>query len=87
MFASAIKLRGERSSVERIPIPGGSWTVSIAAVVGLVTTLSAIVFAGVPNDDEPDKLFAIVKVVGFTAVVLLVGAVIYLAGRGKGRSS
>ncbi|HET6276447.1 MAG TPA: APC family permease [Candidatus Cybelea sp.] len=87
LFASALKLRGERSSADRAPIPGGSWTVSIAAVIGLVTTLSAIVFAGFPSVDEPDKLFAIVKVVGFTAAVLLVGAVIYLVGRRKGRSA
>lgn len=87
LFASAIKLRGERSAAQGVPIPGGSWTVSIAAIVGLVTTLSAIVFAGFPSDDDPDKLSAIVKVVGFTAAVLLVGAVIYLLGRWKGRSS
>ncbi|MGA8576494.1 MAG: APC family permease [Candidatus Cybelea sp.] len=83
LFASAIKLRAERWSPEMIRIPGGKWTVSIAALIGLVTTLSAIVFAGFPADDDPNKTLAVVKVVGLTAGVLLVGVAIYLARRGR----
>jgi len=81
LFAAAIKLRAEQWSPETIRIPGGKWTVSIAALIGLLTTLSAIVFAGFPADNDPNKTFAVVKVVGFTALILLVGVVIYLAGR------
>jgi amino acid transporter len=83
LFAAAIKLRDEPRSPEMIRIPGGKWTVSIAALVGLLTTLSAIVFAGFPADDDPHKTLAVVKVVGLTTVTLLVGVAIYLAGRGR----
>jgi hypothetical protein len=58
----------------------------IAALVGLATTLSAIVFAGIPADDEPNKTLAIVKVIGLTALMLVSGVAIYFAGRRKAAS-
>lgn len=83
LFASAIKLRDAPAPNGAIAIPGGSWTVSIAALVGLITTISAIVFAGFPSDDDPNKMLSVVKIVGLTAVVLLVGTLLYLGGRRK----
>ncbi len=84
LFASAIKLRVERWSPDMVRIPGGNWTVTISALIGLATTLSAIVFAGFPADDDPNKVLAVVKVVGLTAAMVLIGIGIYLAGRRKG---
>jgi glutamate:GABA antiporter len=83
IFASALKLRGERQTSEMVPIPGGAWTVSIAALIGLATTISAIVFAGFPADDDPNKMLAVVKIVVLTALMLLSGVAIYFAGRRK----
>ncbi len=83
LFAAALKLRDERWTPEMVPIPGGKWTVSIAALIGLATTLSAIVFAGFPADDDPNKALAVVKVIGLTAMMLLGGVAIYLIGRQK----
>ncbi len=83
LFAAALKLRGAPPAPATVPIPGGKWTVSGAALVGLVTTFSAIVFAGFPADDDPNKLLAVVKVIGLTAMMLLAGVAIYLAGRRK----
>ena len=83
LFASALKLRVERWTPEMVPIPGGKWTVSIAALIGLGTTISAIIFAGFPADDDPNKVLAVVKVVGLTAAMLLGGVAIYLIGRRK----
>ena len=85
LFASAIKLRAQRRTPEMVPIPGGKATVSVAAVIGLATTVSAIVFAGFPADDDPNKLLAVVKVVALTALMLLAGVIIYALGRRNAR--
>jgi len=81
LFASAIKLRAEPRSPEMVTIPGGKLTVSIAAAIGLLTTVSAIVFAGFPADDDPNKALAVVKVIGLTGMMLLSGVVFYYLGR------
>ena len=86
LFASALKLRAERWTAELVPIPGGKWTVAIAALLGLATTVTAIVFAGFPADDDPNKALAVVKVIGLTAMVLFSGVAIYLIGRRKALS-
>jgi len=83
LFASALKFRAERQTQEMVPIPGGKFTVSLAALVGLATTISAIVFAGFPADDDPNKVLAVVKVIGLTALMLLSGVAVYLLGRRK----
>jgi len=87
LFASALKLRTAPQTPEMVVIPGGNLTVAIAALVGLLTTISAIVFAGFPADDDPNKVLAVVKVIGLTALMLLSGVAIYLLGRKKALSS
>ncbi|HZV77810.1 MAG TPA: APC family permease [Candidatus Babeliales bacterium] len=87
LFASAFKLRTAPQTPEMVVIPGGNLTVAIAALVGLLTTISAIVFAGFPADDDPNKVLAVVKVIGLTALMLLSGVAIYLLGRKKALSS
>jgi amino acid transporter len=83
LFAAALKLHGQRGSPQGVRIPGGSVTVCAAAVIGLTTTLVAIVFAGFPAADDPDKTLAVVKVIGLTAMALIAGAAIYAFGRRK----
>ena len=83
LFGAALKLRSSPRTPEMVVIPGGKFTVATAALVGLTTTLSAIVFAGFPAADDPNKVLAVVKVIGLTAGTLLLGVVIYLAGRAK----
>ena len=68
LFAAAVKLSNNAG-------------VAIAAMVGLFTTCFAIVFAGVPAADDPNKVLAVAKIVGSTAVILVAGAAIYRAGR------
>ena len=68
LFGSAIKMHAEPPTPIMIRIWGGKWTVLIASLVGLATTLIAIVFAGFPADDDPNKTLAVAKVVGLTAV-------------------
>jgi amino acid transporter len=79
IFASAIKLHGP-DAVQAIRIPGGSWTVRIAASIGLLTTLCSIVLAVFPADDEPNKALAVFKVLGLTAIMIVSGVAVYLRG-------
>jgi glutamate:GABA antiporter len=81
LFAAALKLRNTPRTAGMVSIPGGGWTVAVAALVGLATTISAIVFAGFPADDDPNKTLAVVKVIGLTAAMLLSGVALYAIGR------
>jgi amino acid transporter len=83
LFAASLKLLRDARTPEAVRIPGGAVTVGAAAIVGLATTLVAIVFAGFPSADDPNKTLAVVKVVGLTAMMLIVGMAIYVLGRRK----
>jgi amino acid transporter len=83
LFAAALKFRAQRQTREMVVIPGGKVTITLAAVVGLATTISAIVFAGFPSDDDPNKVLSVVKVIGLTTLMLLSGVAVYLLGRRK----
>jgi len=43
--------------------------------------LVAIVLACVPPDEEPHKTLAVIKIVGGSAVLLVIGAMIYFLGK------
>ena len=79
LFASAIKLHGGAAPGD-IRIPGGKVTVVIGAAIGLLTTAGSIVLAAFPADDEPNKVLAVVKVLGLTAVMVLSGLAFYRFG-------
>ena len=73
---------GETLQLDLLSVPMAIGA-SIAAAIGLVTTISAIVFAGFPADDDPNKVLAVVKVIGLTAMMIFSGVAIYLIGRRK----
>jgi glutamate:GABA antiporter len=80
LFTAAIKLRGEA----RVPgfwVPGGSGAVAALGVVGLLTTTASIALSLFPAEDNPNKLLAVVKVVGLTAVMVGAGVAVYARGR------
>ncbi|HEV3091942.1 MAG TPA: APC family permease [Candidatus Cybelea sp.] len=81
LFAAAFKFRGLKAGPGEVRIPGGALTVSLAALVGLGTTIVAIVLAGFPSADDPDKVLEVVKVVGLTLAMLATGLLIYALGR------
>jgi glutamate:GABA antiporter len=83
LFAAALKLQGEAKTAATVPIPGGRWGISVAALIGLTTTAAAILFAGFPADDDPNKALAVIKVVGLTGIMIFSGVAIYLLGRRK----
>jgi glutamate:GABA antiporter len=64
-------------------LPGGRVTSIGLALVGLITTLVALVLAALPAGDETNKPLALLKIIGLTVVLLGTGAAIYRAGRRK----
>jgi amino acid transporter len=81
MFAAMIVLQREPAGPDVIRVPGGKPVgIALAAVGFLVTTLS-IVLACVPANEEPDKMVAVVKVVGSSLVLVGIGAIVYMVGR------
>ncbi|HEX6107208.1 MAG TPA: APC family permease [Gemmatimonadales bacterium] len=81
IFASMIRLQREPAGPEVMRVPGGSPAAIALAALGFCTTAASIGLAMVPAEDEPDKLLAVTKVAGLTAVLVLTGAVVYFTGR------
>jgi amino acid transporter len=81
MFAAMIALQREPAGPEVIRVPGGERVAKAVAALGFFVTAVSIVLACVPPDDEPNKLLAVVKVVGSSAVLVGIGLVVYGLGR------
>jgi glutamate:GABA antiporter len=81
LFAAMIKLQGEPAGPDVIRVPGGTPVAKFVAVVGFLTTTVTIALSLIPQTDETNKPLALVKVVGGTAVLVLVGVWIYAAGK------
>lgn len=81
MFAAMIKLQREPAGRGVIRVPGGAAVARVLASLGFLISAIAIVLACVPADDEPNKMLAIVKVVGSSAALVAIGAMIYFGGR------
>ena len=81
MFAAMIVLQREPAGPDVMCVPGGRRVAIALASLGFVVTAISIVLACVPADDEPNKLLAVVKVVGSSVAMVIVGAAVYYAGR------
>ena len=81
MFAAMIVLQREPAGPEVMRVPGGKPVAIALAATGFLVTAVSIVLACIPPDDEPNKMLAVVKVVGSSAILVGVGAVVYLLGR------
>jgi hypothetical protein len=62
-------------------VPGGRPVATLLGAVGFAVTAAAIGLALVPAEDEPNKMLAVTKVAGLTALLVLGGAAVYLRGR------
>jgi amino acid transporter len=87
MFAAMIVLQREPAGPDVMRVPGGKPVAIALAAIGFGVTLLSIVLACIPPDEEPNKMLAVVKVVGASAALVLVGAVVYMLGRRRARSS
>jgi amino acid transporter len=81
LFAAQIKLQREPAGPDVIRIPGGRPIATLVAALGFLTTTLTIAVSLIPQPDEPNKLLALLKIVGGTGVLVLVGIGIYAAGR------
>ena len=86
MFAAMIVLQREPAGPDVMRVPGGRPAAILLAATGFIVTAVSIVLACIPPDDEPNKTLAVVKVVGSSAILVGVGAVVYLLGRRRARS-
>lgn len=77
MFCAVIRFQREPVGPGVMRIPGGRPVAIVMAVLGLVTTLISSALAFIPPQDDPNKLFAVLKLLGSNLVVVSVGALIY----------
>jgi amino acid transporter len=88
LFASMYKLQSEPAGPGVIRVPGGKPVALMMASLGFCTTLLTITLSLIPADDEPNKVLAVVKIVGLTGLVLIVGVLLYWLGkRNAGRAA
>ena len=81
LFASMYKLQREPAGPDVIRVPGGKPVAKLVAIVGMLTTTATIAISVLPPPDEPNKVLAVVKIVGLSGLLLLIGVVIYRSGK------
>jgi len=81
LFAAMFKLQREPAGPDVIRVPGGKPVARFVALVGLATTTVTIAISLLPPPDEPNKILAVVKIVGLTGALVLMGGAIYWAGK------
>jgi glutamate:GABA antiporter len=81
LFAAMFKLQSEAAGSDVIRVPGGKPVAYGVSIVGFVTTTLTIAVSVLPPPDEPNKLLAVIKIVGGCGALLLVGMWLYWAGK------
>ncbi len=87
LFAAMIKLQREPAGPEVIRVPGGSAVAKLVAALGFLTTTLTIFVSLIPQPEEPNKPLALLKIIGGTGALLLVGMWIYAAGKRRASKS
>jgi glutamate:GABA antiporter len=77
LFAAMFKLQSEPAGADIIRVPGGKPVARLVAIVGLLTTIVTIAISVLPPPDEPNKPLAIVKIVGLSGLLVLIGVGIF----------
>ena len=85
LFASMIRLQKQPAGPNVRRVPGKAPVAIALGLVGFVATATTIVLSLFPGADQPDKLLAVIKVVGATALQLGLGVAIFLAERRRAR--
>ncbi len=81
MFSAVIRLQREPTGPEVMRIPGGRPVAILLAILGLLTTLISSVLACIPPAEEPNKVLAVIKLLGSSGLMVGIGAVIYWLGK------
>jgi amino acid transporter len=85
LFAAMIRLQREPSGPDVIRVPGGKGVATLVGTVGFLATTLTIVLSLIPQPDEPNKLLALLKILGGTVALVLVGVLIYVAGKRRAK--
>jgi amino acid transporter len=85
LFAAMVKIQREPAGPDVIRVPGGSAVAILVATVGFVTTTMTIALSLIPQPDEPNKPLALLKIVGGTGALVVVGVSIYIAGKQRAK--
>lgn len=83
LFGAMIRLQTRPAGPEVRRVPGGRPVAIVLAGLGLASTAATIVLSAIPAQDEPNKLLAVVKVVGGCAVLMGAGVVVFVLERRK----
>ena len=86
LFAAMIRLQREPAEVDVRRVPGGKPVALLLGAFGLASTLVTIVLSAFPGPDEPNKVQAVVKVVGGTIVLIGTGVLVFVLERRKARA-
>jgi glutamate:GABA antiporter len=81
LFAAMIKLQREPAGPDLIRVPGGKPVAIVVSIVGFTTTALTIALSLIPPADETNKWLAGFKIIGGTALFLLLGVWIYMVGK------
>jgi len=81
MFAALIRVQREPARADVMRVPGGKPVAVLFGALGFLTTAAAIVLACVPAADEPNKELAVMKIIGLSAALVVIGAIVYLMGQ------
>ena len=83
MFSAVIRLQREPTGPEVMRIPGGKPVAILLAILGLLTTMISSVLACIPPAEEPNKVLAVIKLLGSSGLMVGIGAVIYWIGKSR----
>jgi glutamate:GABA antiporter len=81
LFAAMFKLQAEPAGPDVIRVPGGKPVARLVAIVGLITTTLTIGISVLPPPDEPNKPLAVLKIVGLSGLLVLIGVGIFYGPR------
>jgi len=83
MFSAVIRLQREPTGPEVMRIPGGKPVAILLAILGLLTTMISSLLACIPPAEEPNKVLAVIKLLGSSGLMVGIGAVIYWIGKSR----
>ncbi len=81
LFAAMFKLQSEPAGPDVIRVPGGKPVARLIAIVGFLTTTLTIAISLLPPPDEPNKPLAVLKIVGLSGLLVLIGVAIFYGPR------
>lgn len=85
IFGAMIRLQSRPAGAGVRRVPGGKPVAIALACMGLASTLITIALSVIPSADEPNKLLAVVKVVGGMIVLVGAGVAVFIGARLRGR--